>query len=85
MTNTTQPIDPLYNPKLRPIIDKIIEDNVDLDGGLMVVLNTLQSKIGYLSAPMQEYVAECLSIPVSKVHGVVSFYSFLPRFPAVSM
>ena len=45
MTNTTQPIDPLYNPKLRPIIDKIIEDNVDLDGGLMVVLNTLQSKI----------------------------------------
>jgi len=81
MTSTTQPIDPLYNPKLRPIIDKIIEDNVDLDGGLMVVLNTLQSKIGYLSAPMQEYVAECLSIPVSKVHGVVSFYSFFTTVP----
>ena len=81
MTNTTQPIDPLYNPKLRPIIDKIIEDNSDLDGGLMVVLNSLQSKIGYLSVPMQEYVAERLSIPVSKVHGVVSFYSFFTTVP----
>lgn len=81
MTSTTQPIDPLYNPKLRPIIDKIIEDNSNLDGGLMVVLNSLQSKIGYLSVPMQEYVAERLSIPVSKVHGVVSFYSFFTTVP----
>ncbi|MDD2521258.1 MAG: NAD(P)H-dependent oxidoreductase subunit E [Anaerolineaceae bacterium] len=81
MTSTTQPTDPLYNPKMRPIIDKIIEDSIDLDGGLMVVLNNLQSKIGYLSAPMQEYVAEALSIPVSKVHGVVSFYSFFTTVP----
>lgn len=81
MTSTTQPTDPLYNPKMRPIIDKIIEDSIDLDGGLMVVLNNLQSKIGYLSAPMQEYVAEALSIPVSKVHGVVSFYSFFTTIP----
>jgi NADH:ubiquinone oxidoreductase subunit E len=66
---------------MRPIIDKIIEDSIDLDGGLMVVLNNLQSKIGYLSAPMQEYVAEALSIPVSKVHGVVSFYSFFTTVP----
>ena len=81
MTTTTQTTDPLYNPKMRPIIDKIIEDSIDLDGGLMVVLNNLQSKIGYLSAPMQEYVAEALSIPVSKVHGVVSFYSFFTTVP----
>ncbi|NLB71904.1 MAG: NAD(P)H-dependent oxidoreductase subunit E [Chloroflexi bacterium] len=81
MMSTTQPIDPLYNPKLRPIIDEIIEESIDLDGGLMVVLNNLQSRIGYLSAPMQEYVAESLSIPVSKVHGVVSFYSFFTTIP----
>ena len=81
MMSTTQPIDPLYNPMLRPIIDEIIEQSIDLDGGLMVVLNNLQSKIGYLSAPMQEYVAESMSIPVSKVHGVVSFYSFFTTVP----
>ena len=81
MMSTTQPIDPLYNPKLRPIIDEIIEQSIDLDGGLMVVLNNLQSKIGFLSAPMQEYVAESMSIPVSKVHGVVSFYSFFTTVP----
>ncbi|MEL7626049.1 MAG: NAD(P)H-dependent oxidoreductase subunit E [Anaerolineaceae bacterium] len=81
MTSKTQPVDPLYNPKLRPIIDKVIEDNINLEGGLMVVLNNLQSKIGFLSAPMQEYVAERLNIPVSKVHGVVSFYSFFTTVP----
>ena len=81
MTSTTLPIDPLYNPKLRLVIDTIIEENIDLEGGLMVVLNNLQSKIGYLSAPMQEYVAERLNIPVSKVHGVVSFYSFFTTVP----
>ena len=81
MMSTTQPIDPLYNPMLRPIIDEIIEQSIDLDGGLMVVLNNLQSKIGFLSAPMQEYVAESMSIPVSKVHGVVSFYSFFTTVP----
>jgi NADH:ubiquinone oxidoreductase subunit E len=74
-------MDPLENPDLRPIIDSTIEESIDLNGGLMVVLNNLQSKIGYLSAPMQEYVAECLSIPVSKVHGVVSFYSFFTTVP----
>ena len=42
----------------------------------MVILNELQSQIGFISEPMQEYVATKLRIPVSKVHGVVSFYSF---------
>jgi NADH:ubiquinone oxidoreductase subunit E len=81
MTETIKPIDPLDNPTLRPIIDQTIDKSVDLNGALMVVLNDLQAKIGYLSAPMQEYVAKRLNVPVSKVHGVVSFYSFFTTVP----
>ena len=81
MTNTPQVMDPLNNPELRTIIDHIIDESIDLDGGLMVVLNNLQSIVGYLSEPMQAYVAERLSIPLSKVHGVVSFYSFFTTTP----
>jgi len=81
MTSTPQVMDPLNNPELRTIIDYIIDESIDLDGGLMVVLNNLQSIVGYLSEPMQAYVAERLSIPLSKVHGVVSFYSFFTTTP----
>ena len=38
MTNTPQVMDPLNNPELRTIIDHIIDESIDLDGGLMVVL-----------------------------------------------
>ncbi len=81
MTSTPQTMDPLNNPELRTIIDYIIDESIELDGGLMVVLNNLQSIIGYLSEPMQAHVAERLSIPLSKVHGVVSFYSFFTTNP----
>jgi len=81
MASIPQVMDPLNNPELRTIIDHIIEESIDLDGGLMVVLNNLQSIVGYLSEPMQAYVAESLGIPLSKVHGVVSFYSFFTTTP----
>jgi len=81
MTEMNKPVDPLDNPELRPVIDQIIDKSVDLNGALMVVLNNLQAKIGYLSEPMQEYVAKRLNVPVSKVHGVVSFYSFFTTVP----
>lgn len=68
--------DPVAIPEKREIIDGVLEAHKDLPGGMMVILNELQSRIGFISEPMQEYVAEKLRVPVSKVHGVVSFYSF---------
>jgi NADH:ubiquinone oxidoreductase subunit E len=47
----------------------------------MVVLNELQGQIGFVSEPMQTYVANKLRVPVSRVHGVVSFYSFFTTTP----
>jgi NADH:ubiquinone oxidoreductase subunit E len=47
----------------------------------MVALNELQSQIGFVSEPMQQYVAQKLRVPVSQVHGVISFYSFFTTQP----
>jgi NADH:ubiquinone oxidoreductase subunit E len=47
----------------------------------MVILNELQSKIGFISEPMQAYVAKKMRVPLSSVHGVVSFYSFFTTTP----
>ena len=73
--------DPIVNPDTREIIDEILEKNRDLPGGMMVILNELQSRIGFISEPMQDYVAHKMRVPVSKVHGVVSFYSFFTTTP----
>jgi NADH-quinone oxidoreductase subunit E len=73
--------DPVVVPEKRKIIDQILEENKDLPGGLMVILNELQSQIGFISEPMQQYTAQKLHIPASKVHGVVSFYSFFTTMP----
>ncbi len=73
--------DPLNDPEQRQIIDQILEDNKDLAGATMVVLNSLQESIGYISPAMQVYVAEKLDEPISRIHGVVSFYSFFTTTP----
>jgi len=79
--STPQQQDPLENPQMRQTIDAIISKYGDQDGALMVVLNHLQEKIGFITKQMQAYVAEKLNVPVSKVHGVVSFYSFFTTEP----
>src|SRR5512133_2571142 len=65
----------------RAIIDEIIAENIDRPGAMMVVLNETQSKVGYVSEPMQEYIAKKLRVPVGAVHGVVTFYSFFTTEP----
>jgi NADH:ubiquinone oxidoreductase subunit E len=73
--------DPLNNPEQLAIIDRILEEQKDIPGATMVVLNELQSTIGFISPPMQVYVAEKLGEPISRIHGVVSFYSFFTTTP----
>jgi len=73
--------DPVAIPEKRALIDQILEQNKKLPGGLMVILNDLQNQIGFISEPMQMYVANRLHMPASSVHGVVSFYSFFTTSP----
>lgn len=73
--------EPLADAGKKAIIDTIIEQNKELPGATMVVLNELQSAIGFVSVAMQEYVALKLQVPFSRVHGVISFYSFFTTTP----
>jgi NADH-quinone oxidoreductase subunit E len=73
--------DPLKDPAKKAIIDQVLDANRTLAGGTMVILNELQSRIGFISETMQQYVAWSLKVPVSTIHGVVSFYSFFTTTP----
>jgi NADH:ubiquinone oxidoreductase subunit E len=73
--------DSLMIPEQRTIIDQIIEEHRDKLGAAMVVLGEVQSKIGWVSEATQAYLADQLEIPVSTIHGVVTFYSFFTTSP----
>ena len=52
------------------------------DGGELInVLHSAQQTFGYLPAEVQEIIAEQLNVPVAKVYGVVTFYSFFTMLP----
>ena len=51
------------------------------DGEVINVLHKVQGEFGYLPAEVQELVAKELNIPVSRVYGIVSFYSFFTMTP----
>lgn len=72
---------PLADTQTRQRIDQIIAENRARPGGTMVILNELQSEVGFISGEMQVYLAEKLGVPVSTVHGVVTFYSFFSTQP----
>lgn len=78
---TTDLKDPTNNPEQRALIDQIILANKERAGATMVVLNEVQSQIGFISPAMQAYIAKQLGEAVSKIHGVVSFYSFFTTQP----
>lgn len=73
--------DPLLIPEQRKIIDEIILLHKDKPGAAMVVLGEVQGKIGWVSEAIQAYLADQLEIPVSTIHGVVTFYSFFTTNP----
>ena len=50
-------------------------------GELINILHEAQEAFGYLPREVQEIIARQLNIPVSKVYGVVTFYSFFSMEP----
>ena len=50
-------------------------------GELINILHEAQGTLGYLPREVQEVIARQLRIPVSRVYGVVTFYSFFTMTP----
>ncbi len=65
----------------RAALDEIIGAHRHRPGAMMVILNEIQKQVGYVSKPMESYVAKKLRVPVGAVHGVVTFYSFFTTEP----
>ncbi|MDR2009831.1 MAG: NADH-quinone oxidoreductase subunit NuoE [Bacteroidales bacterium] len=62
-------------------IKEICESFNNDPGELINVLHKTQEYFGYLPAEIQEVIAENLNVPVAKVYGVVTFYSFFTMTP----
>ncbi len=48
---------------------------------LINVLHSCQEHFGYLPAEVQEVISGYLNVPVAKIYGVVTFYSFFTMTP----
>jgi len=62
-------------------IKEICEFFDNKTGELISVLHRCQGEFGYLPAEVQDVVSEYLNVPVAKVYGVVTFYSFFTMTP----
>jgi len=60
---------------------EVIAEKKSLRNPLIEILRIAQEIFGYLPLEVQEYIAEELNIPVSKVYGVVTFYNFFSMKP----
>jgi len=81
MTEPTLTANPKISENKQVLLDEIIAAHFNRPGALMVILNEIQRQVGYVSEPIQRYVAQRLHVPVSAVHGVVTFYSFFTTEP----
>jgi len=61
---------------------EVFIDNLPVkEGSLIAVLHKAQEIFGYLPNEVQVFVAKKLELPVSKVYGVITFYSFFTTEP----
>lgn len=62
-------------------IKEICEFFDNKPGELINVLHRCQSEFGYLPPEVQDVVSEFMNVPVAKIYGVVTFYSFFTMKP----
>jgi NADH-quinone oxidoreductase subunit E/NADP-reducing hydrogenase subunit HndA len=62
-------------------IDEICEEHGYDAGELINILHETQETFGYLPHEVQVLIAKKLGIPVNRVNGVVSFYTFFTEKP----
>lgn len=70
-----------FTPEQIAKLDKIIEKHKGKPGGLIPVLEEAQVVLEYLPVSAQKKIARELNLPLSRVYGVVTFYSFFTMTP----
>lgn len=62
-------------------VDEVIQRHRDRPGALIPVLEEVQGITGYLPEVVQRRVARGLELPLARVFGVTTFYSFFTMRP----
>ena len=62
-------------------VDKILEKNGREEALLIQNLEAIQAEIGYLPEEVLAYVAEATGMPLTRIYGVVTFYSLFTTEP----
>lgn len=70
-----------FTPEQIARLDDIISRYKDKPGGLIPVLEEAQVALEYLPIGVQKRIAKGLNLPLSRVYGVVTFYSFFTMTP----
>jgi len=63
------------------VLEEIIDRYRGKPGGLIPVLEEAQVALEYLPVSVQKRIAQRLNLPLSRVYGVVTFYSFFTMTP----
>ena len=56
-------------------IDEIVAKYKDEKGPMKLMLHEVQESLGYIPFEAMEKISQAINVPVSKVYGVVTFYS----------
>jgi len=70
-----------FTPEKVARLDEIIKKHKGKPGGLIPVLEEAQVALEYLPMAVQKKIAQELNLPLSRVYGVVTFYSFFTMTP----
>ena len=62
-------------------IDEVLEQNGRGESMLIQNLEQVQHELGYLPEDVLSYLAESMNMPLSKIYGVVTFYSLFTTEP----
>jgi NADH:ubiquinone oxidoreductase subunit E len=70
-----------FTPEQVVKLNEIIKKHKGKPGGLIPVLEEAQVSLEYLPISVQKKIAQELNLPLSRVYGVVTFYSFFTMTP----
>jgi len=70
-----------FTPEQVARLNEIIKKHKGKPGGLIPVLEEAQVALEYLPMAVQKKIAQELNLPLSRVYGVVTFYSFFTMTP----
>lgn len=70
-----------FTPEQIEKLNHIIQNHKGKAGGLIPVLEEAQVCLEYLPLSVQKKIAAGLNLPLSRVYGVVTFYSFFTMTP----